>query len=478
MAKMDFFWQLFGFVICTMCFEFGGTFQADPLGSDQQLTEELRSLVGEQEFGYDNLLLSTCQKQHPNDVSLDLSNLGINRLPKSFVSSQLVTCLDLHKNEFSDNIDFNDFQMQPNLEYLNLAENRINLQTILNTTKYQKIKTLILDKVLNYRIEYGRYSTEYERFSTLHLRLPSLQHLSLQALYYNPNTNYYNENRNDFSYLDFTSTNLTHLFLSNNNIGEINERFFEKFPPTLTHLFVERCSLTSYSAPMNQTSSLIFLSMDSNSFSCSKGGCLDFESHPDLKYLSLANCQINVISHNTFFFNSKLAYLDLSGNKIDELSDRVFLKTPALESLNLNNNQLWEIPNLHTLSNLKKLYLKNNRITNLNKNSFTTLENLEILSLSSNNIETIDASTFDNLSSLIVLDLSANKITNFNYNSPINLDYLILTDNLIYSMKNIDLGNSTLKYLVLVNNPLMSLTPQSLEFLSKDTTIVLQKAIS
>ncbi|XP_043474464.1 toll-like receptor 13 [Leptopilina heterotoma] len=470
---MDFLWQLFGLMIITLCFDFGGTFQKDPLGSNQQLTEELRSLVGEAEFGYDNLLLSTCQKQHPDNVALDLSFSNIKELPKSFVSNQHVqtTCLDLQNNDFSNNVDFNDFQMQPNLEYLNLAQNDINLPDLLNNTSHSKIKTLILDKINNHILKNGYYSRNYKDFSTLHLRLPNLETLSLRNIASDRIAHY----QDDFSYLDLTSTNLTHLFLSNNTISEIIERFFQKFPSTLTHLFLEKCLLTSYSAPMNQTASLTLLSIDGNSFSCSNSNCLDFEGHPDLKYLSLANCRINVISHNTFFFNSKLTYLDVSENKIQQLSDRVFRKTPALESLNLNNNQLSEIPNLYTLSNLKKLYVNNNQITNVNKKSFTNLGNLEILSLSSNNIKTIDAiDTFDNLSSLIVLNLSGNKLRYLDYKSPLNLDYLILSKNSISSINDIDLGNSTLKYLILGGNPIISLTPKSLKFLSEDTTIVLQ----
>ncbi|XP_043474470.1 uncharacterized protein LOC122506394 [Leptopilina heterotoma] len=465
-VKMDFLWQLFGLVIIALCFDLGGTFQQNRLGID--LPEELHSLVDEEEFGYDNLLLSTCEKQHPDNVTLDLSFLGIKRLSNSFVSNQHVTCLDLQLNEFSNNVDFNDFQMQPNLEYLNLARNLINLQKLLNESSHSKIKTLVLDHTLYYREYNGYVYYDYSNFEILHLRFPSLQYLSLRRV--NP----INNDQNDFSYLNFTSTNLTHLFLSDNKIREINERFFKKFPSTLTHLFLERCGLTSYSAPVNQTASLTSLSIDGNSFSCSNGNCLDFENHPNLKYLSLAHCEISILSHNTFFFNSKLTNLDLSENKIQQLSDRVFLKTPALESLNLNNNQLSKIPNLYTLSNLKKLYVNDNQITNVNKKSFTNLGNLEILSLSSNNIVAIDASTFDNLSSLIVLDLSGNKIRSLDYNSPFNLDYLILSNNSISSINDIHLDNSTMKYLILDRNPLKNLMPKSLKFLSEDTTIVLQ----
>ncbi|XP_051172970.1 toll-like receptor 3 [Leptopilina boulardi] len=462
-SKMGFLLQLFGLVIITLCFDFGESFQTNPLGNDQQLTEELQSLVGDAVFGYDELSLTWCQKQHPDNVSLDLSELGIRNLPKNFISSQHVTCLDLQNNEFENRIEFNIFKKQPNLEYLNLAKTNIHLQYLLYYASHPKLKILVLDRAYNYRFR-------SENRKVLHLDFPNLEKLSLQQLYPHDNYNPY------LSYFDFSTTKLTHLFLSNNKIGEINEQFFERFPATLTHLFVETCSLTSYSASMNKTKSLISLSMDDNKFSCSNGGCLDFENHPELKYLSLANCEIISLSHNSFLSNLKLVYLDLSGNQIQQLSERTFLKTPVLESLNLNDNQLWKIPNLHSLINLKKLYVKNNQITNLDQDSFSSLENLQILSLSTNNINSIDSNTFDNLLSLIVLDLSGNQISNLEYRSTFNLQYLILTNNIISSMDNIQLGNNTtLEYLVLVNNPLMSITPKMLQFLPDDTTIVLKE---
>ncbi|XP_051172985.1 leucine-rich repeat-containing G-protein coupled receptor 4-like [Leptopilina boulardi] len=494
---MDFPLQLFGLVIITLCFDFGDSFQTNPLGSDQQLTEELGSYVGDGVFGYNQLLLTWCQKQHPDNVSLDLSELGIKKLPENFISSQHVTCLDLQNNEFSNTVDFNIFQNQPNLLYLNLAKNNINLRNLLNFTSHEKIKTLVLDNLITY--EKNQYLKKYKKYSfnsynynndyddnnndydynnnnnnnyddnnnndIIDLLLPNLENLSLRNL--NPNQEI------KFPLFDFTLSKLTHLFLSNNKIREINEQFFKRFPATLTHLFVEKCSLTSYSASMNKTKSLISLSMDDNKFSCSNGGCLDFENHSELKYLSLANCEIISLSHNTFLSNLKLVYLDLSGNQIQQLSERTFLKTPALESLNLNDNQLWKIPNLHSLINLKKLYVKNNQITNLDQDSFSSLENLQILSLSKNNIHSIDDSAFDNLLNLKVLDLSDNKINYFDYRPAINLEYLILTNNLISSMENIKLGNTTLKYLVLKNNPIKSLKPKDLKFLLDDTTIVL-----
>ncbi|XP_051172969.1 chaoptin-like [Leptopilina boulardi] len=460
--KMGFLLQLFGLVIITLCFDFGESFQTNPLGNDQQLTEELQSLVGDAVFGYDELSLTWCQKQHPDNVSLDLSELGIRNLPKNFISSQHVTCLDLQNNEFENRTEFNIFKKQPNLEYLNLAKTNVNLQYLLYDASHPKIKTLVLDRASNYRFN--------ENEKVLHLRFPNLENLSLQQL------NYHNSYNPHLSYIDFSSTKLTHLFLSNNNIPKLNDQFFEKFPSTLTHLFLERCNLNSYSSSINQTASIISLSMDGNKFSCSNGGCLDFENHPELKCLSLANCKIISLSHNTFLSNLKLIHLDLSGNQIQQLSERTFLKTPALESLNLNDNQLWKIPNLHSLINLKNLYVKNNQITNLDKDSFSSLENLQILSLSTNNIDSIDSNTFDNLLSLIVLDLSGNQISNLEYRSTFNLQYLILTNNTISSMDNIQLGNNTtLEYLVLVNNPLMSITPKMFQFLPDDTTIVLKE---
>ncbi|XP_043474462.1 toll-like receptor 7 [Leptopilina heterotoma] len=468
---MVFHWQLFGLVIITLCFDFGGTFQTDLLGNVQQLTDELNSLVGDEVFSYDVLSLKLCKKQHPNNVSLDLSNLEIRKLSETFVSSQHVTCLDLQGNQFSDSVDFNIFQMQPNLEYLNLAKNQFNLQNIAEIASHQKIKTLVLDNqiVSNYYRD-----NIYREVKTIHFRLPNLEKLSLQHLQEISNYNYNSQEYDFMQYYDFTSTNVTHLFLSDSEIHEINGRFFQKFPSTLTHLFVERCKLNSYSSPTNQTASLSLLSMDGNSFSCPGGYCINFENHPNLKYLSLANCEISTISCNAFLSNQKLVYLDVSENKIEQISDKLFLDTPALESLNLNNNKLKNVPNFRSLSNLKKLYINNNEIENVDQDSFSNLENLQILTLSGNNIHSIESSVFDNLLNLVALDLSQNRIRSLEYRPAFNLEYLILSDNLISSLDKVELSNTTLKYLVLIDNPLISFQPNSFKFLSDNTTIVLR----
>lgn len=471
---MDFHCQLFGLVIIiTLCFKFGGTFQTDLLGNVQQLTEELNSLVGETVFGYDVLSLKSCQKQHPNNISLDLSNLRISNLPKGFISSELVTCLDLQGNKFSESVDFNIFKMQPNLEYLNLARNHFMLQNIPEIASHQNIKTLVLDgQTVSNSYDY-RYSKKQYRENkiVIHFHLPNLENLSLRNLKTNDHYDYL---RNDFSNYDFTSTNLTHLFVSGNTLETVSNKFFDQFPSTLTHLFLEGCSLTSYSAPLNKTASLISLSMDDNIFSCPIGNCINFESHPNLKYLSLSNCQISTISCSAFLFNQKLAYLDISKNKIQQISNKLFTDTPALESLNLNDNQLENVPNFHSLSNLKKLYINNNKIESVHQDSFSNLENLQLLTLSGNNIQFIESSVFDNLLNLVALDLSRNQISSLEYRPAFNLEYLILSKNLISSLDKVELSNTTLKYLVLIDNPLISFQPNSFKFLSDNTTIVLR----
>ncbi|XP_043474466.1 leucine-rich repeat-containing protein 15-like [Leptopilina heterotoma] len=458
--------QLFKLLtIFIMCYDFGNCFQKNPI-DDQCLRGEPKLLIKETIIDEDKLFWSACEEQNSTSVSINLANLNIESLPNNFINSDYVSCLDLQNNNFGSTVHVSDFSKVPNLKYLNLGNTKIVLESFFSYSYYsvsQNIETLILNNLQAFQVQEYDYTVSFDGFNTVLKFWPrKLKKLSLRNINFTDNKN--------FESFDFSLTKITHLILSDNNIDVINSEFFNKFPTTLTHLFVDRCNLQSYSASINKTASLIYLSMDSNSFS--SDGCLDFDSHPDLKYLSLSNCEISSILQNTFYSNSKLINLDLSNNRLNQLSDKLFLKTIALETLNLNNNKCSKLPKLKTLTNLKELYINGNNISRLVEDSFDNLNNLEVLTLSRNYIVYIEDNAMNNLSNLRILDLSKNNIFNFEYKSSFSLQCLSLTKNYLYSMTNIQLGNTTLKYLFIDQNPVDEITPMSINYLTKDTSII------
>ncbi|XP_063996252.1 transforming growth factor beta activator LRRC32 [Pogoniulus pusillus] len=109
---------------------------------------------------------------------------------------------------------------------------------------------------------------------------------------------------------------------------------------------------------------------------------------PALRYLSLADNSIIVISHRTFQGSPSLVEIDLQSNIIMEIEEGAFESLVNLSKLNLSMNSITCISNFN-------------------------LRQLEILDLSRNSIETFHAAISDEEYSLRCLDLSENKLLHF-----------------------------------------------------------------
>ncbi|XP_009081158.1 PREDICTED: leucine-rich repeat-containing protein 32 [Acanthisitta chloris] len=128
---------------------------------------------------------------------------------------------------------------------------------------------------------------------------------------------------------------------------------------------------------------------------------------PALRYLSLADNSIIMISHKMFQGSPRLVEVDLQSNIIMEIEEGAF----------------------ETLVNLSKLNLSMNSITCI---SDFNLRQLEILDLSRNSIETFHTTKSDDEYSLRCLDLSENKLLHFPVFPQVNnLVTLNLSKNLI-----------------------------------------------
>ncbi|KAI2799198.1 Protein-hormone receptor [Blomia tropicalis] len=84
-----------------------------------------------------------------------------------------------------------------------------------------------------------------------------------------------------------------------------------------------------------------------------------------------------------------------------------------LTSNEINDFESHQIGQLDRLSQLRKLYLNQNRLTRLNNFTFISFSILEYLNLASNQIDTLEQYCFIGLSRLRILDLSFNRIKAF-----------------------------------------------------------------
>ena len=152
-------------------------------------------------------------------------------------------------------------------------------------------------------------------------------------------------------------------------------------------------------------------------------------------YLSITCLSIFVPINITLLLNkfTNLQKLYLSNNKLTEIKG--LDKLVNLQELDLSNNEITEIKSLNTLVGLQKLYLSNNQITEIK--DIDNLINLQVLNLSNNLITEIKG--LDNLVNLQILSLYDNQITEIQglYNL-VNLKELYLHNNQITEIKGLD----------------------------------------
>lgn len=154
----------------------------------------------------------------------------------------------------------------------------------------------------------------------------------------------------------------------------------------------------------------------------------------------LPEVEILDLSHNSLYNGMAeyfikqapaLRYLSLADNSIIMISHKMFQGSPNLVEIDLQSNIIMEIEEgaFETLVNLSKLNLSMNSITCI---SDFNLRQLEILDLSRNSIETFYTTESDDEYSLRCLDLSENKLLQFPVFPQVNkLVTLNLSKNLI-----------------------------------------------
>lgn len=380
-----------------------------------------------------------------NLISLNLSYAGINKINNEFLKNARVNCLNFSKNSI-DFIAPSFLKNHPNLTYLNLGHNRIDLLKLnLNphSTKLQ-LKTLVLD---NNIIQTNTPLIIVDDLS-------NLENLYVRQLNINGITT-----TNDLK-------NLRSLFLSNNNIRSEEAVFTGENYFNLSELFLDSNKIRTFNG--SRFSELEVLQLDNNDIdTLCNNYCYNLNSYLSLgrmyklKGLFLSKNGITNIHLDAFFNTHELIILDLSKNKIQTLIEETFEKFVFLEVLLLNDNQLTTLPNFHLLFNIKILNLSYNNLTSIPTGQFTYLDYLENLTLSNNQIINIEQLSFKNLTSLLELDLSNNKLQNLPeyWMVPQNsLRILKVNDNYFTSFNQLSIYNAPfLEEIFLSNNALSNI---------------------
>lgn len=317
---------------------------------------------------------------------IHLSKRKLLEIPTDLVKSETIKSVSLAKNEITD-IDKDVFKNAPNLECLDLTQNRITLNHL--RMQHNGLKTLILD--------YQRISEALDMSSNdIHnwfgskAMLPNLSTLSLKGIN--------SISKVDIHFLAKALPNLENIYLSRSNLDSMEKNISAYFP-RLKRVYLDENEFDSFT--FDNYGDVEELYLDNSSF---KYLFLDV-TFVGLKTLSLANCSL---PYPTKFTALSLESLDLSRNIFMDIKADLFANMTNLENLNLGYNQLQEVPYLIYLNRLRKLSLNYNHITKLANMNFP--KSLNVLSLRGNGLSVIDKIAFSNLHQLQALDLSENEI--------------------------------------------------------------------
>lgn len=154
-----------------------------------------------------------------------------------------------------------------------------------------------------------------------------------------------------------------------------------------------------------------------------------------LRRLDLSYNNIVDIPRNAFDGVENLMYLNLSNNHhLAPMPVTLISKLNRLQVFDLSNVGLRNIqPELFARTqNLKTIYLRHNKISELTESTFSNMRNLTTVDLSFNNIMTIKPGTFINAMNIRVLSLKGNQLSAFKgeiFNTGTGLEELDISDN-------------------------------------------------
>ncbi|GBP80576.1 Toll-like receptor Tollo [Eumeta japonica] len=134
-----------------------------------------------------------------------------------------------------------------------------------------------------------------------------------------------------------------------------------------------------------------------------------------LETLDMSDNEISGLPENGLSSLRGLQKLFIQDNRISNVADRAFVGLSDLQILNLSTNALTALPPemFQSSRDIKQIYLNNNSLSVLAPGLLEGLDQLQILDLSVNELtsEWVNRDTFSGLVRLIVLNLSHNRLT-------------------------------------------------------------------
>lgn len=289
--------------------------------------------------------VSQYRKSHGRDFTFKISHtlikqecfdagkvLSLNSNNYLFISTKQfegdIACLNLSGNGFSSALNGSEFSFLPNLTYLDLSFNKIDLAYSFAFNDLKKLQVLDISynphyfKVfgITHKITFLRnlpvlrvLNMSYNDISTLTTKHMESKSLAELRFTHNNLGNLWKEKDVSYKALFTNLTNLTILDISFNKIAKLPDDIYKYLPRNLTTLSISHNSLTEF-----KWKELIFL--------------------PQIQTLDLSfNYLTNVTGINVA---PTLTFLDLTHNCIFYLDDGLLNGAKRLQALSLKANQL------------------------------------------------------------------------------------------------------------------------------------------
>lgn len=313
--------------------------------------------------------------------------------------------------------------------------------------------------------------------------IPTLSHDSFHSLSQLSNLNLMN---NYIEYLPENifenQSNLKKLRLEKNNLKFINKNIFKNLI-NLQLLMLGSNQITDldYLAFSNLTN-LLQLNLQNNFLQTLPSNVL--QSMTNLIILDLSNNRLVNLDENTFQHNPKLNELSLRNNSFEVLSAGVFKHSTMLKKLSLQSNRKLSTVHRNVFDNLVKLQDLDLSQCNLDQSSlenhiFQNLSQLNKLNLAGNKLSELNPDWFNGLITLTSLDISNNQLTSIDPNTFSNLQHLNilkLNENRLVRLEgNVFKGIGALTSLFLQGNQLEQITTEAMKELTNLELINLSK---
>uniref|UniRef100_UPI003AAB63AC toll-like receptor 8 isoform X1 n=1 Tax=Centroberyx gerrardi TaxID=166262 RepID=UPI003AAB63AC len=272
--------------------------------------------------------------------------------PMQFEGYGDIACLNLSRNGFSAALNGTEFSSLPNLTYLDLSFNKIDLAYDNAFTELKKLEVLDLSYNPHYFRAYGIthnlnflrnlpvlrvLNMSHNYISTLTTKEMWSKSLSELQFQFNYLGKLWKERDGSYDKIFMNLTNLTILDISFNKITNISKNVFENLPHNLIILRISHNLL--------------------NDFEWSQ--LLGFNQ---LQILDLSFNSLSYVPEIISNFTHTLSVLDLSHNKISHLSNGFLQGAKSLKTLCLNHNKLTIINQSIFLpeNHIETLFLQNN----------------------------------------------------------------------------------------------------------------------